>query len=85
MSKRMHLIIKIFVFKKVIATKNISASLYSILSYQINFFYPHPTIEFSKPRLLSFEEFSNPSFIPTPVPSGTQEYVMVRTKVYFKI
>ena len=61
-----------------IASQNSSASLYSISSYQRKFSAPHPGYQifknFPTPRLLSFEEFFNPMFIPIPLLLGSQEY-----------
>ena len=49
MSKRMHFIQKYVVFNMlVIAYQNTSASLYSILTYQIKFPPPHRAIKFSR-------------------------------------
>ena len=59
-----------------IATQNPSASLHSILTYQIKLPPSHPGCKiFNKcptPRLLSFE-YPPPPFFPTPLLLGTQE------------
>ena len=77
MSERMHLIQKKF-FKEVIATQSISASSYSILTYQIN--YSSTPI-----RQLIFQQFSNPPpppFILTPSLLSLEEFSTSSPIVY---